>query len=293
VGEGSEVVTTAQTCVATNVGIVRRGAIPEFVDVDPQTGLVDVEDVKRNLSSKTKVIVSVDWGGHACDYEALRAFGIPVIEDAAHAVGTLYRGCHVAKSGGDYVCFSFQAIKHLTTGDGGALVVPAAEVNRAQMLRWFGLDRSRPAKFRFQQDIAELGYKFHMNDIAATIGSCNLRRLPWVLERHRWNAKTLSRMLTGVTGVDVPLMTDGSSWWLFTILVDRREEFIEKMEAEGVVCSPVHTRNDLMTGFLHARRSSRLSGLDDFARRHVAIPVGWWLTPTDLEIIAEKVEECA
>ncbi len=293
VGPGDEVITTAQTCIATNVGIVRRGAVPVFVDVHGDSGLIDSADVRRNLTTKTKAIVAVDWAGHPCDYDALKLFGPPVIEDAAHAVGTQYRGRHVAASGGDYVCFSFQAIKHLTTGDGGALVVPPEQLDRARRLRWFGLDRHTKARFRFEQDVPEAGYKYQPNDIAAAIGLSNLVHLDTVLMKHRENAAFLHAHLGNVRGVELPPWSDDSSWWLFTIRVQQPYDFIEKMAERGVAVSPVHARNDMITACARVgRNSTTLSGLDNFSSHQISIPVGWWLTDENKQQILRAVLEC-
>jgi dTDP-4-amino-4,6-dideoxygalactose transaminase len=294
VGPGDEVITTAQTCVATNGGIVLRGATPVFVDVDPGSGLIDPESVAAAITPKTKAIMAVDWAGHPCDYDELRKHGIPVIQDAAHAVGTMYQNRHVAQSGGDYVCFSFQAIKHLTCGDGGALVVPPEQLDRARRLRWFGLDRNpKNVRYRFEQDIAESGYKFHMNDIAATIGLANFPHLPGILERHALNALELHARLSGIKGVELPPKDLRSSWWLFTVKVDDPGAFADKMAERGVMCSPAHARNDRMTTFSSGRCHGELVGLGEFASKQISIPVGWWVTEEDLETIAEAVEECA
>ena len=218
VGPGAHVITTAQTCAATNTGILQRGATPVFVDILPESGLIDPDAVRAALvgAANVKAIVAVDWGGHPCDYDALKSFGIPVIEDAAHAVGSTYKGAHVARSGGDYVCFSFQAIKHLTTGDGGALKVPPNQLELARRLRWFGIDRTSATKFRFEEDIPVAGFKYHMNDIAAAIGLSNLLFLDHILAEHRTNATKLRSKLRNVPRLKLPPASSESSWWLFT-----------------------------------------------------------------------------
>jgi len=291
-----EVITTAQTCTATNGVIVNRGAVPVFVDIDPHTGLIDPEDVERNLTTKTRAIMAVDWAGHPADYAALCSHGVPVIEDAAHAIGTYCNDQHVAVSGGDLVAFSFQAIKHLTTGDGGALVVPKHLHDRAKLLRWYGLDRTKGESFRCAQNITEVGFKYHMNDIAAAIGVANMDALAWVLGRHEQNAKLLIELLSGVPTIELPKPPPNgrSSWWLFCIQVQRRDEFIERMKAKGVATSPVHARNDKHDAFRWVSRlSDRLFGLDHFSKHQVAIPVGWWLSDEDVQYIARAAEECS
>lgn len=292
VGPGDEVITTPQTCLATNIPIIHLGATPVFADIDPATGNIDPDDVKEILTPKTKAIVAVDWAGRACDYDALRSHGIPVIEDAAHAVGTIYNKKHVAETGGDYVCFSFQAIKHLTCGDGGALIVPPDQLDRARRLRWFGLDRTgKTSGPRFSQDVAEAGYKFHLNDIAAAMGRANLRDLNTVLSAHLYNATTLLAALSSVPGVGLPPSDRHSSWWLFTIQVDSPDDFVAKMAERGIGCSPVHHRNDGKSCFADSPHRI-LPGVDAFDAHQVSIPVGWWLTDEDVERIAEAVAAC-
>jgi dTDP-4-amino-4,6-dideoxygalactose transaminase len=292
VGPGDEVITTAQTCLATNAPLLHCGATPVFVDVDPASGLIDPGDVKANVTPKTRAIMAVDWAGHPCDYDALR-LDVPIIEDAAHAVGTTYDDDHVAVSGGDFVCFSFQAIKHLTTGDGGALCAHGRHLERARLLRWYGLDRARPG-FRFSQDIAEVGFKFQSNDIAAAIGRQNLVSLKARIGEHKVNASRLLSLLAGVPRVKLPPQSYESSWWLFTIRVEKPLPFIEEMAELGIECSPVHTRNDAMRAFKAVSRcSASLKGLEEFAAHQVSIPVGWWLSTADIERIAEAVERCA
>jgi len=290
IGPGDEVITTAQTCIATNVAILHFGATPVFVDVDPLTGNICAQDVEDNLTAKTKAIIAVDWGGRPCDYRALRSHGLPVIEDAAHALGTTYDGGHVAQKGGDYVVFSFQAIKHLTCGDGGALVVPRDQLERARKLRWFGLDRQTKMRFRFAQDVAEVGYKFHLNDIHAAIGLANLPGTEDALIKHRENAYRLHQALKDCAGITVPKYDARSSYWLFTILVNDPIDFIDKMAEKGIECSPAHTRNDVNTAFQGARKSKKLEGLEHFSKHQVSIPVGWWLTQNDIRLIVDAAK---
>lgn len=289
-----EVITTPQTCTATNGVIVRRGAIPVWADIDPATGLIDHTDVRRKLSSKTKAIMAVDWGGAACDYATLKSFGVPVIEDAAHALLAKANGTSIAQAGGDYVCWSFQAIKHLTAGDGGALRAPEASVERLRLLRWYGLDRRSNKSFRCQQDIQEVGYKYHMNDISATIGRCNLTHANRIVGMHRSNAEWYARTLAGVRGIALPPRDADSSWWLYTLLVEDRASFERFMRERGVDVSQVHARNDTHRAFQAAAARSPLNGIplpgvDHFSARAVAIPVGWWLTPEDRTAVAEAV----
>lgn len=290
VGPGDEVVTTAMTCTATNSPIVLRGATPVWADVRPETGLIDPEDVHRCLTRKTKAIIAVDWGGLPCNYAALGSYGVPVIQDAAHSLLALSWGTgeQIAKNLPDhhYITWSFQAIKHLTTGDGGALLAPKHQVERARLLRWYGLDRKSSASFRCEQNIVEVGYKYQPNDIAAAIGLANLPDARQTVLLHRRHAQQLLQH-TGLGAYG----TRESSWWLFTVHVDNPMSFIAFMKERGIEASPVHARNDKHTAFRRVSAARPLPGLDWFASHEVAVPVGWWLSDEEVSRIGRSVAE--
>ena len=285
VGPGDEVVTTPITCTATNGVIVRRGARPVWADVEHYTGNIDSWDVAKKITPRTKAIMTVDWGGRPCNYEHLRAIasGIPNIEDAAHAFGA-------DGLGGDYICFSFQAIKHLTTVDGGAIITPRNQYKRAKLLRWYGLDRESSSDFRCSQDITEVGYKYHMNDVCASIGRANLKDISDILQRHRENATFFWEQLKDYQSNDMSLPTpcEASSWWLYTLQVRNRTDFVQHMKDCGVVTSQVHARNDKHTGFCFP--NGPLSGVDHFDAHQINIPVGWWLDRQDRDKIVGAVK---
>lgn len=285
VGPGDAVLTTPVTCTATNSPIVTRGAVPFWVDVDPLTGLIDPAKIeqalwKASINYRPAAIMAVDWGGALCDYKVLRSFGSPVIQDAAHSL--------TAGTGGDYVTWSFQAIKHLTTGDGGALWCPPEQLERARLLRWYGLDRRSKADFRCEQNIQEVGYKYHMNDIAAVIGLANIGGVRGLIEEHRANAEAYGRHLKNIPGVALPQQNDRSAWWLYTLLAEDRQGFTSYLADHGIAASPVHARNDTHRAFRYP--NGPLPGVDHFASRNVAIPVGWWLSADDWQHIIKTVQ---
>lgn len=293
VGPGDEVISTAQTCAATNAAIAHSGATIVWADVDAFSGNILPSSVGHAISDKTKAIMAVDWAGRPCQYDELNSFGIPVVEDAAHAIGSTFSGKHVAQVN-PYVCFSFQAIKHLTTGDGGAIKVPEEQLDRARRLRWFGLNRRTNESFRCKQDIPEIGFKYHMNDIAAAIGVENLTLLRSIVDRHVEHATYLADGLASHDDVAVPAShaLRHSSCWFLPILVPSPVDFIANMAAQGVEVSPVHYRNDKLTAFKAVSRSPvPLTGLDYFSAHHVGIPCGWWLNQADLDKVIEAVEK--
>ncbi len=286
VGSGSEVITTPMTCTATNMPILERGARIVWADIQPETGNIDPEDVRRKIRPQTKAIVCVHWGGYPCDLDELNSiadhYGISLIEDAAHAFLSEYKGRRIGSHSSRFVCFSFQAIKHLTTGDGGALVCrDAVDYDRAQLLCWYGIDRkAKTEDFRCDVDIPEYGYKFHMNDIAATIGLEQLPQVESLIDIHRYNANRYRAAIEGEKLDRMRLLTYKedrlSSYWLFTILTPDRDDLMKWMKKQEVVVSQVHLRNDLHTAFKDFRCD--LPALDKFASRQVSIPVGWWVS---------------
>jgi len=295
VGPGDEVITSPMTCTATNVPIMAAHAKIVWADIDPATGNIDPLDVERKITKKTKAVVAVHWGGYPADIEYLdrigKQYNVYIIEDAAHAFGATYKGQPIG-SHSDFVCFSFQAIKHLTTVDGGALVCRDTDAyKRGKLLRWYGIDRESERKdFRCEEDVKEWGYKFHMNDVAATIGLNQLGYVREILERHRENAGYYRERFANLRRLRLlDYASDRqSSYWLFTVRVKDRAHFMEAMKDAGVVVSQVHARNDAHTMFSEFQRN--LPGVNEFTAEQVSIPVGWWLSAEQREHIADTVE---
>lgn len=296
---GGTVVTTPMTCAATNLPILAEGARPVWADIDPATGNIDADDVAKVIRPDTRAIIAVHWGGQPCDLNALNqvaaSYGIPLIEDAAHAFGATWEGVPVGGATADFTCFSLQAIKHVTTADGGVLTCRAdADYDRGKLLRWYGIDRDTAREDnRIEQDIAEPGLKWHMNDVTATIGLVQLRHLPRVLAAHREHAR-LYRAALGDWDYAGEYPRSAGAWWLFTVLLaaGRRDMFAKHMAAAGVSVSRVHARNDTHTCFA-ASRGRVLPGVDEFSARMCCIPVHWALTAPDLARVTDAMQEFA
>lgn len=293
-GPGKNVVSTPMTCSATNEAIVLMGADIIWADVN-QYGNIDPSDVMRKINQDTVAVMAVDWGGLPCDYNELRNVieildqDIKIIEDAAHAFGATYDGGTVARNGGDFVCYSFQAIKHLTCGDGGLVVCPDEEsYERGKLLRWFGLDRTSSDAMRSRQDIVEPGYKWHMNDISASIGLANL---PHAMDNVVKNIKCAEYYDFWLESFRPEWPKNSqSSFWLYTIHVKNPISF-EKWASDkcGFKASQVHYRNDKYSCFRKYKKP--LPNLDDFFATMVCIPCGWWLSEEDMWWIATCVNE--
>jgi dTDP-4-amino-4,6-dideoxygalactose transaminase len=294
-----EVLTTPLTCTATNTAILANGVKLRWVDIDPNTGNLDLDDLSRKVSPLTRAIMVVHWGGYAVDLDRIRqiqdkcedlyGFRPAIIEDCAHAWGATYKNTLIGNHGNICV-FSFQAIKHFTTADGGLYISPTPEMhNQIKLLRWYGLDRTSSADFRCEQNVKEFGFKYHMNDVNAAIGIANLPISAEVVRKHMDNGQFYNKMLANVPGVKLLENKPDrqSSYWIYTLKVDNRDGFIKKMKDRGISVSQVHDRNDKHQ-FAKEFRCS-LPNLDKFNKEMICIPCGWWVSEEDRLYIVDCI----
>ena len=288
VGADDEVISSPQTCFASNIHIIHRNARIRWADIDPITGLIDPVSVKKLITKKTKAIVAVNWAGKFCNYKALKSFGIPVIEDAAHT-WDVFGIDGQAPERGDYICYSFQAIKFLTSGDGGILVCPPEKEADARILRWYGLDRTKNESFRCTQNITQVGFKYHMNDINASIGLANIDEAYLSVIASRGNSYKF------IKNINNPLLTlpewdETHSYWLFSMHVKPglKDHFTAYLAEKGIASSPVHFRNDQYDTTMHFQEGE-LPGVDSFTDTQICIPNGWWLTIDDIAYIIDAL----
>jgi dTDP-4-amino-4,6-dideoxygalactose transaminase len=302
----TEVLTCPLTCMATNEPILANNMRIKWVDADVNTCNIDLSDLESKITENTRIILFVHWGGNPVNIDELNdivrrnevKYGhrICVIEDCAHAMLSEWNGHKLGTQHCHYAVYSLQAIKHLTTGDGGLLVLPSEErMETAKLLRWFGIDRNKRnfqgKDLRLENDVVQWGYKFHMNDISASIGLSNLPHIQDIVDKHVSNAEYYSTALANVAGVRIIQKERQSkpSYWIYTMLVERRDEFAEFMKNKNVMVSCVHKRNDINTCF--ADFTSVLPNLDSIEDKYVSIPVGWWVTNENREYIVCCIKE--
>ena len=291
VKEGDEVISTALTAEPTNVAIKMIGAKIRYADIDINTGCIDPKSIEINLNEKTKAIMVVDYGGVPVNVPAIKIISerknIPVIHDAAHSLGSKFNsilsGNHFA-----YTIFSLQAIKHLTTIDGGILQIASKfEYEKAKLIRWFGIDKRIT---RLENNIQFQGYKYHMNNVNAVIGLVQLTEIKEVIDSYIENGRFYDAELLNVPGIELLKYYPGSepSYWLYTMKVENRDGFINKLAKHGVVASELHKRNDLHD-YLNDFRSP-LPALDAFYNKLIHIPCGWWVSTEDREKIVDIIK---
>lgn len=291
VGPGDEVISTPINCTAGSGAIVNTGATIVWADVDPKTGNIDPADVARKITEKTKAVVAVDWGGRLCDEWIYPAPGtqwrrIPTIQDAAHSF--LAQPSHLR---GEYVCYSFGPIKHLTCGGyGGALLTPPDKSKFARLARWHGLDRLSSQDFRCSQDIEFAGYRGHMTDDMAAVGLANCERVEWIVSKHRENAAYYDHVFKGLPGITPPPSDPGSTYWLYTLLADDRDGLQKHLAERGVASSQVHRSNVHHTAFARqSRGADSVPNADWFDAHQLSVPVGWWLSYEEREQVGAAV----
>lgn len=291
VGYGDEVVSTALTAEPTNVAIKMMGAKIRYADIDYDTGNIDPLSIETRINEKTKAILVVDYAGIPVNVREIQKISdkylIPIIHDAAHSLGAKFEG---QKSGNHfpYTVFSFQAIKHLTTIDGGMLQIKnKEEYEKAKLIRWFGIDKT---KTRLDNDIKTQGYKYHMNNVNACVGLIQLKYIDEIIETHIKNGKFFDEKLKNVAGVELIKYYEGSepSYWLYTMKVDNRDDFIAKLNSNGIMASELHKRNDWHS-YLNDF-SCELPNLDRFYSKMVHIPCGWWVTDEDRKLIVSTIK---
>jgi dTDP-4-amino-4,6-dideoxygalactose transaminase len=273
------------------MAILHAGATIVWADVDPQNGNISANSIADRISEKTRAIMVVHYGGIPAAMKAIRHLaeknGIPVIEDSAHALGAHYAKKPIGANS-EYTVFSLQAIKHMTTVDGGMLACKnQSDLSIGRKLRWFGIDRQES---RTEVDIKDVGYKYHMNNVNATIGLVQLDYIQKVIERHIANGRYFDKALQGIPGIELCKWDEDAdpSYWFYTILSHRRDDLARYLTEKGIGNSQAHKRNDLHSVFSCSRCD--LPALDHFYSRMLHIPCGWWVTDEDREFIVDTIK---
>ena len=299
--DGDEVLATSLTCTASNFPILANNLKIKWVDIDPTTLNMDLDDLERKITPKTKAIMLVHWGGYPNDLNRIKqiqnkaktlyGFKPAVIEDGAHAFGSKFMGQPLGRHG-NIVMHSLQAIKHITSVDGGILILPHQELyTRGKLIRWYGIDRDSNRKdFRCEADILEWGFKFHMNDVNAAVGIENLKHVNTIIGKHQSNAHYYDDNLQNTAGLTTLTRHEGhdSAFWIYSMLVDDRDGFMRKMKENGIAVSQVHERNDKHSCV--REYNSTLPQLDRIIGKVVSIPVGWWVTEEQREYIVDTIK---
>ncbi len=306
-GAGDEVIVPAMTHVATAHAVELVGATPVFVDAEPRTGNIDIDLIEAAITPRTKALSLVHYLGMPVDMDRINAIAqnhdLFVVEDAALAVGTTYKGVHAGLLG-DIGLFSFYPVKHMTTLEGGMVLSKHPEVlEKIALQRAFGVDRTHgERKIPGQYDVNMLGFNYRMNEVQAAIGSRQVDRLDGFLAKRRENHAIITEKLAGLEEIDQFETTNGdfvSSCYCHSIVLKnglekRRVEFIESLQGKGVGTSIYYPRPVPHLTYYREKHGFTEDQFPEAARiayHSVALPVGPHLKPGDAEYLANAVIE--
>lgn len=294
INHGDEVIVPTMTFVSTAHVVKYNLAEPIFADVD-QNMLIDMEDIKRKITIRTKAIIPVHYSGRAVDMDRLKVIAgdIPIIEDAAHAAGSLYKWNKCGKLG-TIGCFSFHAVKNLAMGDGGAITTDDKGIyERAKKLRWLGIDKSTWARsdqnknYWWEYSVAEIGLKCHMNDISASIGLVQLSKLDQMNLRRRQIAEKYTDGLS--SKVKTPTMdtnSSESSWHIYCIKCKQRDKLSVYLKDKGIMTGvhykPIHL-------YKCYGNIPDLPNAERYFEEILSLPMHPGLTDNDVDTVIEAV----
>lgn len=298
IGPGDEVIIPAFTMIATATAVCQTGAKPVLVDADPASWNLDPADVARKVTPRTKAVLPVHIYGHSCDMDALTKAVAPhkplIIEDAAEAIGSEYRGKRCG-SLGDMSCFSFFANKLITTGEGGMVATNDADL--AGKLRYFknlAFPRTGPRRY-FHED---LGFNYRMPNLLAAFGLGQLEKVDTYLAARRTNAERYNARLKGQRGITTPPELDYTlnSYWMYSILIEDDFGLTRDEVVSALAAAKIETRTFFIS--MHrqpalARYGVDVSGqypvTDELSRKGLYLPSGSGLTEQQIERVTSTL----
>ncbi len=298
-GSSSIVLSTPMTCAAANIPLLQLGATIHWLDIDPLSGNVTPEEVARQLDAHPEAgaVVIMDWGGAPCDYPRIamqcRNHGTPLILDAAQSFGASCLG-RLYPGDVDYICYSFGPTKLFSSIEGGAIGIrDRTALERLKSLRWYGIRREQrdPVQF-WDYRVEELGYRFTTNNVFAQVGLHMLSHVEARLRTHRALAAIYDDQLANVPGLrKTSRLADCSpNFWLYTVLVEERENLMAKLHSHGVHAAIPHRRNDRLLAAWNGNSSDEeLAGVDRFDQTYLCLPIGPWVTAEAVQRICELI----
>ena len=298
VSKGDEVLTTAFACMSTNAAIAQCGAVPIWVDVNPNSIEIDLNDLISKISTKTRAVILYHVAGYPGPAKELAALcqerGVALIEDCDNALYASREGAPVG-SHGDFSVYSFYPTRQINTTEGGALVCKSADMAaRARKLRRFGIDsstfRNAIGEINPSSDIPEIGWAFTMNNLCAALGYAQLPTAHGRVLKTQENAAKLTQLVGNLKAVRVvPVAPDSiPAYWGLLLFVNNRDAVLTSMKQQGVMASCLHHRNDTYTGF-GVGASHHLPNTTYLQDHILAIPCGWWLSDQDLADISKAL----
>lgn len=280
--DGDEVIAPVFSCSATHTPLLYQRAKIKFADIQKDTLNIDPSSVEKLMNPKVKAIIGVHYGGLPCDLDELQAiaskWGVPLIEDAAQAIGASYKDKMIG-SISDFTAFSFQGVKILTTTDGGMMTIKDSLLEeKAKRIRWFGIDRKAKFEDRWKKDITEVGYKYQMTDVEASLGIEGMNVLNETMKHYRDMFNQYKEGLNNIPGITFIGEKEDrkSSCWLATTIVEKRDELKKKLAENNIESDQVHYRCDRYTVFGGA--VDNCPNMDYLEDKYLVLPMHYHMT---------------
>jgi len=298
IGNGDEVIVPSLTFCASIQVITALGAKPVFCEINPENLNMDVSDVKKRITSKTRAIMPVHYCGQACRMDELleigKKYNIVIVEDAAHAFGSSYKGRKIG-SFGDVTCFSFDPIKNITCGEGGAVVIHnddiAEEIRRKRIL---GIDKDTWHRYKNERswfyEVTTQGYRYHMSNINAAIGLVQFRKLDKFIEKKRYIVSQYNEAFKNLQGLKIlkwNLMETAPFTYIIRVLNGRREEMIEFLKEKGVGTGIHYIPNHMQPFF--KPYTTPLPITEQVAEEILTLPLYNDMTDEDVSLVINSV----
>jgi perosamine synthetase len=294
VAPGDLVATTSFACMGTNAPIANAGAIPSWIDVDPETGLMSPDDLRRRLTPDTRAVILYHLAGYpapALEIAAIcREAGVCLIEDCDNAMLATVDGRPVG-SFGDFAILSFYPNRMINAGDGGAIACRAEEdFLRALRLVRYGLDpvgfRDARGQIKASMDVPEIGWAATMSNLCSAIGLGQVASAADRVEIGRQRAARYGELLGSSRAVRAVPVQAGCSpaYWVYLVLAEEREALLHALRGEGIQATMVHDLTHRYAGFQSPGRD--LPGTQEFFSRVLGLPCGWWMTDSDVRSVA-------
>ena len=296
--EGDEVIVPSLTFCASIQVITSLKAIPVFCEIDPDTLNIDIDDVRKRITSKTKAIMPVHYCGNSCEMDTLLDIGrknsILIIEDAAHAFGSSYKGKKIG-SFGDVTCFSFDPIKNITCGEGGAVVlsddVIAEEIRRKRIL---GIDKDTWHRYRNERswfyEVTTQGYRYHMSNINAAIGLVQLRKLGMFIEKKKNIVKIYNESFRNIKGINILKLNQNETApfaYIIRVLDGRRDEMMDFLNSKGVGSGVHYIANHIQPYFSRYARPMPIT--EKIWKEILTLPLYFDMTEDNISLVTRSV----
>ena len=295
--KGDEVIAPVFTCTATNIPLLYIGAKIKFADIDPDTMNISIDHVKKLITKKTKAIIFVNYGGVPCDLIELnklkKKHNLILIQDAAQSLGSKVGKKDITEFA-DFTIFSFQAIKHITSGDGGMLTFKNKKfLEKSRRIRWFGIDREKKQGGTWENDIVEIGYKYQMTDVGARMLLDSMKDFSKIFAHRKKIFNIYKKELSKNENIKVIDTIDkklSNSFWLCTLIIKKDriklQNYLRKLKIET---NQVHFRNDRYTIFKKFIKKNIFPNMKKYENNYLVIPMNIKITTKDAYYISKKI----